>query len=266
MYGGTDEQPTCRATPFARPTRRDYVFANSRAADAIAKFEVVDDPNIPVHSILRVTFKDNIKNTKYNAVVMPTPLNDIFINKCIKEYGEANIERENLKRERVNNKHNKISIEVDVPDDTIAPTFPSKRKEDEAVFEEAVLEEQRQDEDRTKKDDGAKLTPKQKEQQLAKLHSLIDKKLDLRRREWGRLLHAGDTDEYMELFAQCIEDATAIFGDLDAKQGRDIVGRSIVNIREKSDNKSSIYNPTLQEMQSPLRCNSHCESDRAWLR
>ena len=68
MYGGVDNDTTCKAQPEARATRKDYAMANPCAYDIIDKFEIDHDSLIPVHDIIRIIFKGSRPRKTYQAV------------------------------------------------------------------------------------------------------------------------------------------------------------------------------------------------------
>lgn len=95
-------------------------------------------------------------------------------------------------------------------------------------------------------------TNKQKQEQLAELHKHIDHELDKQKDQWSMLLKANDTETYMQLFSQCVEDATALYANLSAKQYKQLMGRSTINIKSQKDQPPATYNHDTQQMEAPV--------------
>ena len=65
-YGSSDNLPTCQNGGTYKPSRNDYILANSEAEKLIVKFEVVSNTTIPTHSILRLEIESGHKIEKRN--------------------------------------------------------------------------------------------------------------------------------------------------------------------------------------------------------
>ena len=100
MYGGIDNDTTCKVNANCKATRKDYVFANPEAHSLIDKFEVDHCSLIPVHNVIRVIFKGEAPVHTYDAVQLPKSINDVFKDRCIDVYGEDNIASAKIAREK----------------------------------------------------------------------------------------------------------------------------------------------------------------------
>ena len=89
-FGGVDDDYTCKANAKSKASRRDYVIANNRAKNLIHTMKVDHNAGFLVHDVITVTFKENAPKNTRDIVVMPTPIKNIFNDKCIESYGDIN--------------------------------------------------------------------------------------------------------------------------------------------------------------------------------
>jgi len=200
-------------------------------------------------------FKGEKHVVTFNAVKLPERLFNIFIDKCTALYGDDNVKRAEAKRSKANDLANKKVVEVEVPPLEGGLKFPHVYKNG-ARFDDFVsdikaadLEEEAQ---RQRHADAALITPAQKREQLAKLHSFIDARLKGHGNIWDTLLAAHRTDRFMEVFSQCIEDACIEYGDVDPENSKAYLGRSTINVKQVREGPNAVFNPDTNDLESPL--------------
>ena len=259
-YGGTDCQNTCKAYNALDASRKDFVLANPAAERIIDKFEVLDSTGVSVHSVINVTFKGDVPIRKFSKIMLPKPIADFFKEKCLAVYGNANAAAAAAKRAIVKEGSKLFVCNVDVPH--VVSPFPSSSKSVcnptvSGLIHQDEEEHLKASEDALYTQDASSFTPAQTSEQLARLHDGMDAVLFAKADLFRSLLAKQDTEAYMTEYSQSIEDAVAIFCNLDADGYKSLMGRSTVNIREAYSDPPTGYNHDTNELQPALCKEGH---------
>ncbi len=171
-FKGINELHTCKATPHARETRRDFVFANPKATPLIDFFKVDDDANLHTHKIITLGFKQVKPCYEYDSVKLPERIFKIFQDKCLKIYGEQNIELHQRKREVAND--NSKQFKVEIAEVKLGVRMRKKTKRQPIIDYVKQVSSKENLSEQLQSNDAYNFTKKQLDVQKAKLHSLID--------------------------------------------------------------------------------------------
>ena len=260
-FGGIDCEATCCASHQAKATRRDYVIVNKQADELVESFRVDHSVGLPVHAVLKVVFKEHAPRYKYDALHLPNSIHDMFLSKCLSEYGSVNIDRLREQRAKALDSDKRFACTVDLPPAPDSwPLGPGSGKSSKRLAQSALeaLQGDHDFEDKLQQEfleeqDACCFTQEQKDKQISNLHLEIDKVLTSKGDIWDRLLATGDTEGFMTEFSQSIEDAVANFASLDARQYKALAGRSTINVKATNGKPASVYYPDSETIESPLR-------------
>ena len=262
VYGAEkDNQPTCKATSESIATRKDYAIANEAAEQLIQSFRLDDTSGIPVHSIIEITFKDKAPIHKYDAVSLPGTIQEVFLDKCKKAYGEGNRKNAALKQEAKDKACKKYTCNINRDDilpkaSSTAPIFPPKKIKPQNAA--TLIQKSKEDIEQLEKDFHDNLaesnfTNDQLTKQKADLHKCMDDALEPLKHKFNKLLQEGNTERYIKVFSAAIEQATADFGELDSEAYQRIAGRSKVNVKVTKDRKPAAYIPENENLEMPCQ-------------
>ena len=120
-YGGIDDEHTCKASPHAKATVRDYVITNPAALDLIQGFHIDHGSGLPVHSIITLTFKNKVQRDTFQAVRLPSALDKVVEKRGIDKFGEQNIQRAKTKVANNEAQNRKIHCHVELPESSSFP-------------------------------------------------------------------------------------------------------------------------------------------------
>ena len=115
-------------------------------------------------------------------------------------------------------------------------------------------EDKQADESHQEQEWAANFTPEQRKELLEDLHNHMDTHLHAHDDEWDRLLQKKNSEGYLRMFARCIEDATAQFGELCSNGKWAIRGRGAVNVQTTKEPRAacvSKHNDDLEPVLSP---------------
>ena len=94
-----------------------------------------------------------------------------------------------------------------------------------------------------------------KQSVLSRFHEVMDKHLEDIRPRLKALLQSWDTENYLLLFSQSVENATIEFGKLENEEAKKISGRSTINVKNVKQDNKMIYNHTTKEIESKANKN-----------
>ena len=254
MFNGIDGENTCRATPYASETRRDYIFANNKAVPLIESFKVDDDASLHTHKILTLQFKESKPVHEYNIVKLPERICKIVHDKCIKMYGDANIAKMQDKRNKANEMSKQFQVDFQGP---VSPVLNRRLNKKTKVKRQPIIDyiaEVKSTENLSEHQqelDASSFSKSQLDEQKKDLHELIDSKIN-EHNNWQELLNKGNTEEYMQNFSRCIEDAAILYGEIPIGKEFKYLGRSTVNIKRTKDKYDNQYNTTTNEIEAKI--------------
>ena len=262
MYGAEmNNQNTCKATSDSIATRKDYAIVNEAAEKLVKSFRIDDTAGIPVHSIIEIIFKEKAPLHNYDAVSLPGTIQEVFLDKCKKAYGEGNRKSAALKQEAKDKACKKFTCSIK-PEDILpeasstTPIFPPKKiKPQNAAL---LIQKSKDDIEQLEKDfkdnlDASNFTNDQLTNQKAELHKCMDEQLAPLMHKFKKLLQEGNTERYIKIFGAAIEQGTANFGELDSAAYQRIAGRSKVNIKTVKDKKPAVYIPENETLDMPCQ-------------
>ena len=256
-FGQPCDAYTCQMNESAQKTRRDYVIANRDAFDCIEHFQVDYSTKVPVHAILSLVFKNKAPKYNYNAVRLPQSLEEIFHQKCVDVYGDANIKREMEKKLTKLEKSNTFTYEPQVNQYQSQKNRQTNKQKAKNQYDREVSnicdninESCEQNEEETISSQMAHtITAEQREAQLKNLHNCMDARLQHKTKELNSALRAGDGDEFMQLFSEVVEQAAKEYGQpLEENRYK---GRGNINIKKICKKPHATYNRDTMSLQTP---------------
>jgi hypothetical protein len=227
----------------------------------VKSFRIDDTSGIPVHSIIEICFKEKAPLHKYDAVSLPGTIQEVFLDKCKKEYGEGNKESAALKQETKDKASKKFTCSIKPADilpeasNTTLIFPPKKIKPQNAAL---LIQKSKEEIEQLEKDFNDNLaatnyTNDQLNSQKAELHKCMDEQLAPLMHKFKKLLQEGNTERYIKICSAAIEQGTANFGELDSAAYQRIAGRSKVNIKTVKDKKPAVYIPENETLDMPCQ-------------
>jgi hypothetical protein len=224
IFGGIDNQETCKAKPTSKGNRRDYVFTNQMGYDIVQHFEVDSESSLKVHSVLILDLKTDSQPREYDKVCMPESINKVFYDKCEQVYGQENLNKYNKQKDDMKGEDKKaITIDIVLPQDAEGIEqchFPNKAKSknsyEENVLDNIKTELHKEEESKEEQHYKTKFTREQIMSQKEALHKAIDTQLNLSY-DWDKLLQKHDTNSFMMKFANAIEKGVSVFAEISEK-------------------------------------------------
>jgi len=255
VNGGVQPIGTCRSsTPGARLNRRDYVIANDRALNLIESFEVDSNALLPVHAVIKVRFKGHRPDVAYDGVCLPHRLFNIVHDKVVSLYLQDNLDRAERKRVKDEDfkRDRRIHVNVNVPDQGLPPVFKARK---ECLMEEFMCDlsddNLQVEAERLLDIDSSNITPSQWDTQVGILHGHMDTQLKLNDHRFDNLLKVKDTDGYMQLFSDLVENATLLYSGISVEDAKQYRGRSRVNIKKCHQGPGATFNKDTGNMEAP---------------
>ena len=100
QWGRPPHEYTCKAPGAKKPSRRDFVFANSDAFNLIVDFNVDHQANLAVHDMLQMKLAIPNITKKVRTVIKPKPLNDILVDLLWRRHGEENKQAKDAQKDK----------------------------------------------------------------------------------------------------------------------------------------------------------------------